>query len=376
MSLQSPTGTEPLRAWAEIDLAVLADNARACARIAGQNARLMAVVKADGYGHGIREVVTALAPLAEVWGFGVANLAEAQSIAAAIGSEQSVLILGPVLPSEREAAVAGGFAVEVSNEEEARSFSEIGSRCGTRASVHVTIDTGMGRMGVLPEKFPELIDRIRTLEGLSLAGVATHFPSADEDESFTVDQIAQFQQLVDGVDLPSSVLLHAANSAGALAFSDALDFTHLVRAGLALYGVAPVTQHAEEVRPALTLKSRVTLVRDLPAGHGISYGRTFITERATTVATIGIGYGDGYPRSVSGNGAEVLIAGQRCPVLGRVTMDQIMVDVSALEKRPQAGDEVVLIGDGISATEVAEKAGTIAWEVFTGITSRVVRVYR
>jgi alanine racemase len=376
MSLERQTGTEKLRTWAEIDLTALADNARACARIAGENARLMAVVKADGYGHGIVEVVSALAALPRVWGFGVANLEEAQTIAAAIGEGQTVLILGPVLPEEREAAVEGGFAVGVSSENEARAFSEIGSRCGKTVSAHVTVDTGMGRMGVLPAKFSALIECVCGLNRLKLDGVATHFPSADEDGEFTRKQIAEFQTLVEGADLPPTVHVHAANSAGVLAFSEALNFTHLVRCGLALYGVAPVPPHAEELQPVLSLKSRLTLVRDLPAGRGISYGRTFVTDRPTTVATIGIGYGDGYPRSLSGNGAEVLIAGQRCPLLGRVTMDQIMVDVGALETRPNVGDEVVLIGDEISTTEIAHKAGTIAWEIFTGITQRVTRVYR
>ena len=375
-SLPSSTGPDKLRAWAEIDLAALADNARACAGIAGENARLLPVVKADGYGHGIVEVATALAHLPEVWGFGVANLEEAQTITGAIGAEQAVLILGPLLPEEREAAVVGGFAVEVSNEEETRSFAEIGSRIGRTVSVHVTVDTGMGRMGVLPEDFSTLVECVHDLDGLSLDGLATHFPSADEDKEFTRRQIEEFRDLVKNANLPSSVLVHAANSAGVLAFSESLGFTQLVRGGLAIYGVAPVVPHADELSPVLKLKSRVTLVRDLPAGHGISYGRTFITERPTTVATIGIGYGDGYPRSLSGNGAEVLISGERCPLLGRVTMDQIMVDVSALAKRPQVGDEVVLIGGDISAAEIAQKAGTIAWEIFTGITQRVTRVYR
>lgn len=376
MSRELQTGTKKLRAWTEIDLAALADNARACVRIAGGNARLMAVVKADGYGHGIVEVAAALAPVAEVWGFGVATLDEAQTIAGAIGNEQTVVILGPLLPEEREAVVTGGFAVEVSSEDEARAFSELGSRCGKAVSVHVTVDTGMGRMGVLPEDFSALMKCVRELDGLSLDGVATHFPSADEDAEFTRKQIAEFHELVESANLPSSVLVHAANSAGVLAFSESLNFTHLIRGGLALYGVAPVAPHADELKPVLKLKSRVTLVRDLPAGHGVSYGRTFITDRPTTVATVGIGYGDGYPRGLSGNGAEVLIGGHRCPLLGRVTMDQIMVDVSALETRPAAGDEVVLIGGEIGTAEIAEKAGTIPWEILTGITQRVARVYR
>ncbi len=381
MSLETPAGTDSLRAWAEINLAALVENARACARIfgkgAGENARVLAVVKADGYGHCIARVAAALSSLPEVWGFGVANVAEARAIAGAIDGRQKVLILGPVLPSEREAVVAGGFSVELSDEAEAAAWEDVSRRMNRRVAAHITVDTGMGRMGAMPEDFAQLVKAVRASEHLALEGVATHFPSADEDAAFTDAQIAEFHQLLETIDPPlAPVLVHAANSAGLMAFSHKLGFASLVRPGLALYGVAPVVEHGDELTPALSLKSRITLVRDLPAGRSISYGRTFFTDRPTTVATIGIGYADGYPRSLSGNGADVLIAGQRCPLLGRVTMDQIMVDVSALDPRPQPGDEVVLIGGGITAAEIAEKAGTIPWEILTGITKRVIRVYR
>ena len=374
MSPDSPSkSVDQLRAWAEIDLGALAENARACSRIAGKNGKLLAVIKADGYGHGIRQIASALSPLPEVFGFGVANVTEAQTIADAIGDGQPVLILGPVLPVEREAVVAGGFSAALSNPDEAAAFAKVSKTLGRKASIHVTIDTGMGRMGAMPDEVAELVTAVRASEWLQLDGITTHFPSADEDARFTDEQIEDFCRLTDDYDQP--ILIHAANSAGVLAFSDKLGFTNLMRPGLALYGVAPVSKNRDLLSPVLSLKSRVTLVRDLPAGHSVSYGRTFITGRPTTVATIGIGYGDGYPRSLSGNGADVLIAGQRCPLLGRVTMDQIMVDVTDLEARPLPGDEVVLIGGEIDATEIAEKAGTIAWEILTGITQRVVRVY-
>jgi len=375
MSPDSPSkSVDQLRAWAEIDLGAVAENARACSRIAGADCKVLAVIKADGYGHGIREIAAALAPLPEVFGFGVANVTEAQAIAGAIVDGQPVLILGPVLPSEREAVVAGGFSAELSNGDEAAAFARIARSLDRRASIHVAVDTGMGRMGSMPDELAALVAAVRSSGWLQLDGIATHFPSADEDADFTREQICDFGRLVDEFDEP--ILIHAANSAGVLAFSDQIGFANLVRPGLALYGVAPVKEHREALTPVMSLKSRVTLVRDLPAGHSVSYGRTYITARSTTVATVGIGYGDGYPRSLSGNGADVLIAGQRCPLLGRVTMDQIMVDVSALQNRPEPGDEVVLIGGEIDAMEIAERAGTIAWEILTGITQRVVRVYR
>jgi alanine racemase len=166
--------------------------------------------------------------------------------------------------------------------------------------------------------------------------------------------------------------IHLSNSAGLLGFQSRT--TNLVRPGIMLYGCSPLPEFQSQLHPVMTLKSRVSLIRDLPAGHGISYGRTTLLERPTRVATIGIGYGDGYPRALSGNNAEVFIRGERCPLLGRVTMDQIMADVSALPTC-QISDEVELFGPNISVAEIAKKANSIPWEVFTSITSRVTRLY-
>jgi alanine racemase len=165
---------------------------------------------------------------------------------------------------------------------------------------------------------------------------------------------------------------HLLNSAGLLGYGRGA--CNLARPGLMRYGISPLPEFQDRLATVMTLKSRVTLARMLPAGHGVSYGRQFVTTRPTRVATVGIGYGDGYPRHVSGKGADVWIQGRRCPILGRVTMDQIMVDVTeAAEVRE--GDEVEMIGPNIPVTEIAEKAGTIAWEIFTGITPRVLRCY-
>ena len=233
-------------------------------------------------------------------------------------------------------------------------------------------------MGVIPDHFSDLIDLINAAEFCELEGLATHFPSADEDEAFTLSQIEQFSYLLNTVKLAEGNKIHLANSAGLIGYSDKMPFAALVRPGLALYGVSPLPEQAKEIRPALSFRTKVTLVRELPAGCGISYGRTFVTDSSTRVATLAAGYGDGYPRHLSGKGADVLIRGTRCPLLGRVTMDQIVVDVSHLETT-QPGDEAILIGsqgdESITAAEVAEKAGTIPWELFTGITPRVERFY-
>lgn len=220
---------------------------------------------------------------------------------------------------------------------------------------------------------------------MRVRGLTTHLPSADEDADFTERQLAGFSSLVgdvlklwgNGEDAPK---VHALNSAGVLRFAGRLPSQGLMRPGLMLYGVAPEPCFQDELRPVMALKTRVRLVRDLPAGRGVSYGRTFVTKNSTRVATLGMGYGDGYPRGLSGKGADVLIAGRRCPLLGRVTMDQIMVDVTSLPGDLSPGEEVVVFGrqgeSEVSVREVAEKAGTIPWEILTNISRRIPRLTR
>lgn len=336
--------------------------------------QIMAVVKADAYGHGLAGVVSALAE--NVRWFGVANVAEGLEVTA--HAPGKVFVLGPVLPSERAVAAGNGFVVAVSNFAEAMAFDEVARELGIKATLHLAIDTGMGRMGCFESEAVKTAEAIAGLTNVQLDGIATHFPSADEDPDFTRSQIAAAEEL--RRQLPETRHFHLSNSAGLLEFSQLQTSATLMRPGLMLYGLSPIPEHQAELRPVLSLKSRVTLVRDAPAGHGISYGRTFITAEPTRIAAIGIGYGDGYPRALSGAGTEVLIQGRRCPLLGRVTMDQIVVDVSGLEQPPDPGNEVVLIGEQgearILASELAEKAGTISWEILTGITRRVHRVYR
>jgi alanine racemase len=381
---------ENLRCWAEIDLSAIRHNAAVAKRVAGQGVGLMAIVKANAYGHGLAEVVRGLRESVEL--FGVANLHEAQAVRAAMEEsaqnqplhnvvhspgDPAIFILGPALPCERAGIVAGGFVPAISTVEEAAAYSVLGA--GGRTAIHLAIDTGMGRMGIAPENARGVVQEVLRMPGLAIAGIATHLPVADEDEQFTEAQLARFEGVVAalrelGVDAP---FIHALTSAGIFRFPRHAG--SLVRAGLMLYGISPLPEYQAQLRPALALKTRVILVRDLPAGHGVSYGRTFVTPRPMKVATLAIGYADGYQRHLSNQGADVLIRGRRCPLLGRVTMDQIMVDVSAV---PQAaiGDEAVLIGssgaEAILASELSAKAGTIPWEIFTSIGTRVERVYR
>ncbi len=367
------------RNWAEIDLVALRHNFGVAAERGG---KVIAIVKADAYGHGAVEVSRALRGFQALSGFGVATVAEAQELREA-GISEPILVLGTALAEEREALVAGGYWTSVSSLGEAAHFDQIGARLGKRALVHVVIDTGMGRMGIREDRFDIATARsFAALPNMEVVGLASHFPSADEDAAFTRAQARRFSGLVEiaraGGLAPK--IIHLANSAGILGFPEEIGQTDTTRPGLMLYGVSPLPEHQSKLRPVLTLKSRISLLRDLPPGHGISYGRSLVTARPMRVATLAIGYGDGLMRHLSGQGAEVLVHGRRCPVLGRVTMDQSMADVTALGERVAEGDEAVIIGrqgdEEIKAKEVAEKSGTIPWEVFTSLTARVPRVYR
>ena len=357
------------RCWAEIDRAALCHNARVVRERVGPATGLLAVVKANGYGHGMVEVATALQKEADF--FGVANLREALELRAS-GISQPILILGPALPEERAAICAEGLIASVSSLEEAQAFA------GNPAGINFAIDTGMGRMGCWQDDAIAELEKMVRVPDLTVAMVSTHLPVADEDAVFTEKELEQFEALVREMRrrVPGSYQVHVLLSAGIISFPQ--HHFDLVRAGLMLYGSSPVPGAQKLLRPVLILKSRVTLLRDLPAGRSVSYGRTFVTTRTTRVATVSAGYADGFPRAISNRDGAVLIGGRRCPLLGRVTMDLMMADVSAVPE-VQLGDEAVLIGkqgtEEIFAAEVAERADTIAWEIFTGIGSRVRRMY-
>lgn len=358
------------RTWAEVDLGALRHNV-AVARSCAAKAKIMAVVKADAYGHGLSRVVRTLKP--DIQWFGVANVSEGLEVLRA-APDASVYVLGALLPAERRVAVEHGMVIAVSTADEALALQEI----GRPVRVHLVVDTGMGRIGCLEHELAHLREVIARLPRLRLEGLATHLPSADEDEEFTRRQLRQTGALWrSATDVAEK---HLSNSAGLLKFSGDQQGATMHRPGLMLYGISPLPEFQPLLRPVMALKSRITLIRSLPTGRSVSYGRTFVTERETRIATVGAGYGDGYPRHLSNRGTEVLVAGMRCPVLGRVTMDQIMIDVTAAGDQVQAGAEVVLFGEQglerILVSELAEKAGTIPWEILTGITRRVPRLYR
>ena len=356
-----------LRSWVEVDPGALGHNLAVVRRVIGPKPEILAVVKANAYGHGTAQAAKALAH--DVAVFGVANLSEAQAVRAAETGRQ-IMLLSPCLPSEREEAVTGGFIVTVSSAEEAEGFAAFG-----KVKVNFKIDTGMGRVGFGGGAAAREIARIAGR--VNVHSISTHLPCSDEDEPFTRAQLDNFSRVIGEIRrLAPGAKIHSLNSAGILRFPERAG--DVVRAGLVLYGAAPLPEFQDNFRPALAWKTRVTLVKDLPAGAGVSYGRTFITARPTRSAVLAVGYADGFPRQVSGKGACVLIRGSRCPLMGRVTMDQIVVDATgAGDIGP--GEEAVIIGsqgrETITAGDLAAQAGTITWDIFTGIKGRVARIY-
>ncbi len=356
--------TSDLRTWAEIDLSAVRHNLGAARAKIGPAPGILAVVKANAYGHGMLEVATALAKDVEL--FGVANLEEARGLAH-LGRD--ILLLSPSLPAERREIVERDLIPSVSSAEEAATYA--GGR------INFKVDTGMGRMGAWQDEALEQFSAILGLKNVTLHSVSTHLPVPDDDPDFTEAELARFSQLAKTFrDLSPGVKIHALNSAGTLGFGHyAFD---LIRPGLLLYGSAYPASYQALLRPALTWKARVLLVREVGSGRSVSYGRTYVTDRPMKIASLSVGYADGFPRQASGRGANALIGGRRCPVLGRVTMDQILVDVSDVPDA-QSGDEAVLIGqqgnEEILARELAEQAGTISWHIFTGLGNRVKRLY-
>jgi alanine racemase len=360
----------PPRAWAEINLSALRHNLRIAAETWPDMA-LMAVVKAGAYGHGLEDVARVFSD-ENIAFLGVANVGEARRITQA-GITTPIYLLGATWSEEREEIVRHHWVPCISSLEEARHFHQIATAHNTVLAVHLAVDTGMGRGGFVTENLTSTLRALRELDGIRIEGIGSHLPSADEDEDFTRAQFQQFTHIINLLGGPHSFRWrHLANSAGLLGYDP--HTCNLARPGLMLYGISPLPMHQEKLQTVMTLKSRVTLIRTLPAGHGVSYGRSFVTTRPTRVATIGIGYGDGYPRHASGHGPRVFVRDRFFPILGRVTMDQMMIDVTDAPEI-QEGDEVELFGPHVSVTELAAQSQTIPWHIYTGITPRVQRIY-
>ncbi|MEY2479384.1 MAG: alanine racemase [Verrucomicrobiota bacterium] len=360
--------TKTYRSWVEIDEDALRHNASVARGRIGA-AELLAVVKANAYGHGMVGVAKALANDAQL--FGVANLEEATELRAAV--PHPIIMLSPALPSERSTIVERGFIPSVSSCGEAQEFDRAGN-----VAINFKIDTGMGRMGVVESEAVAEFTQAAALPNTKVHSISTHMPVANEEVEYTREQLSRFAKIVQQLRaaVPGNYKVHVLQSSGTLAFNETP--YEIVRAGIILYGISPLPEFQNLLQPVMTWKTRIGLVRDVPKGSSISYGRTFITPKKMRVATLTAGYADGYPRHLSNRDAAVLVRGQRCPLLGRVTMDLMVIDVSELE-HVDLGDEVVLMGrqgdEEISCSELAEKANTITWDITTRIGSRVKRVY-
>jgi Alr-MurF fusion protein len=363
--------------WVEIDLDAIAGNTRRVKEIVGPGVELMAVLKADAYGHGAVKVArTALNNGAGM--LGVASLSEAVVLREA-GNTAPVLILGYTPAWQAREAILRDVRVTVYDLDIARALDRAAADLGATVRVHVKVDTGMGRLGLLPDEVGAFFDAIRGLEHVQVEGIFTHFSVADsEDKAYTRDQLSKFEQVLAALaqDHPPPQYVHAANSAGTLSIPEAR--FNLVRVGIALYGLDPSPDEPLPggFQPALAWKSTVAQAKTLPPGSSIGYGRAYVTTGEERIAIIPVGYADGFRRAPQHWG-EVLVKGQRAPIVGRISMDQAAVNVTHIPD-VRIGDEVVLIGrqgdERITAEDVATRLGTINYEVVSAILARVPRM--
>jgi alanine racemase len=360
--------------WAEVNLVNIAYNIRQIKKCLASSIKIMACVKADAYGHGLVPVAKKLISCGVQY-LGVASIDEGIKLRQA-GIRLPILTLGLALKKDITPLFRYRLTTTVCDEDFSRQLNRIACLYNKAVDVHIKVDTGMGRIGVLHQDAEKLIRNIYKLKFINIEGIFTHFPLADLDTNFTNYQIDVFNRLLrklkkKGVHIP---LAHAANSMGIIAYKKS--HFNMVRPGLALYGLYPKPGLKIKLKPALSLKTKVVYSKRVPSGYGISYGHKYITKKAANIITLPIGYGDGYPRNLSNKGP-VLIRGKRFKISGRVCMDQIMVDVGNLPVK--TGEEVVLIGtqgqNKITAEELASLAATIPYEIVCGLGSRIPRVY-
>ena len=309
----------------------------------------------------------------------VAHPCEARTLRDA-GVGTRLVLLSAALPEASETVAEHGFEPVVTSAETLEALSGAASRRGRELALHLKVDTGMGRVGVPPEELPALLERARSLPGLRVRGLMSHFARADEaDKRFSLEQLERFQRVCETTRELGGLVRHLANSAAVFDLPE----SHLdaVRPGIALYGLAPSASLANprvaELQPVLEWRTRITFLKEVPAGTGLSYGHSFHTRAPSLIATLPVGYGDGLHRTLS-NRMEVLVRGTRCPQVGTITMDQTLLDVTALRGRVELGDEVLLIGrqgqERLGADELARTLGTINYEIVTAISARVPRV--
>jgi len=360
--------------WAEVNLENLVFNFNQIKRRVSPKTKILATVKADAYGHGLIPVSRSLEYCGADY-FGVASVDEGIALREA-GITAPILVLGLILKNDIEPFFTYRLTPTVCSIEMARAFNTIARSRKQPINVHIKVDTGMGRVGVLYDEALSCIRKIFRLEYVYIEGIFTHLACADINENFTGRQIDLLDKIIAQLDQEGLhiLLVHVSNSLGVLNYKKG--HFQMVRPGLVLYGIYPEVDLSIRLKPVLSLKTRVIYVKHVPRGSGISYGHTYVTAKRTVIATLPIGYGDGYPRNLSNIGP-VLINGKLFRISGRICMDQIMVDVGNFPVK--IGDEVVLIGSqgkqSITAEQLADLAGTIPYEIVCGLGSRIPRIY-
>ena len=363
---------------AVIDRSALRHNFTALRDAVPPSVKVMAVVKANAYGHGAVEVARVL----ESQGcdfFGVALCEEGVELREA-GIETPIIVLGGTYHNQSKGLLNYNLTPVVFDMRTLSDLNDMARGGGRVVDIHLKVDTGMGRLGLLPHQVLPFLDKLKGLDHIHLAGVISHFATADEeDRSYAEKQLASFLAVVDAIRGRGydPKLIHMANSAAAVDFPTS--HFNLIRPGIMLYGSYPSNIFREKIdlKPVMEVKTEILQIKRVPKGFPVSYGRRYVTERESVIATIPVGYGDGYPRSLSGSG-ELLVRGRRVGVTGTICMDLTMLDVTSIEGA-SVGDEVVLLGrqggEEIRVEEIAEKAGTISYEIFCNIGARVPRVY-
>lgn len=370
------------RVYAEIDLDAICQNVSAMKKNIAQDTKILAVIKTDAYGHGAIPIAKELENMNDVFGFAVATAEEALDLRKN-DIKKPILILGYTFPGNYEELIKNHISMAIFREDSLLEIAQVAKNIGQTASVHIKVDTGMGRIGVRPDdEGINFAGKILENDNLYLEGVFTHFAKADEEnKDFTFGQIRKFNDFVKkiednyGYSIP---MKHASNSAGIIDIKEAnMD---LVRAGIILYGLWPsdeVSKQEIDLKPALSLYSTIVFLKEIEEGTSVSYGGKFVADKKMKVATIPVGYGDGYPRSLSGKGY-VLINGKKAPILGRVCMDQFMVDVTHIEDA-KMGDKVTLIGTDMSECITVEELGELAdkfnYEFVCGLSKRIPRTF-
>ena len=364
--------------WIEVDLSAIKRNLQEIKRFVGPRVKILSVIKANAYGHGLAPVARALADAGADL-LAVASVLEGLKLREQ-GIDGKILVLGQLLPEEAPLVVQHCLTQAIGDEQSAFSLSDAAAELGRPADVHLKVDTGMSRYGVWWEDAVSLTRKITELPGLKIGGILTHLAMAGQNTDATQDQLERFKSVIQELEqknLPAG-LRHAANSVGLLKFSES--HWDLVRTGLLVYGASPLKEDVRKpfpLKPALSLKSRIRFLKTVPAGRGVSYGGTFQASRPTVVATVPVGYAHGYPRALS-NRAQVLVRGRRALVIGKITMEDLMVDVTDVPG-VSIGDEVVLIGrqgnEQITAEELARQARTIPYEILAGLSPGILRRY-